>query len=61
MVVLYPYPELFGVADNNGYGAGTPHGRDIRIFATVEVYPQRARAASCFLASAGQRREGERT
>jgi hypothetical protein len=41
MITLYSYPELFGVADNNGYGlkvfafmrlAGVPFTHDFRRF-----------------------------
>ena len=32
MLTLYSYPELFGVADNNGYG--------LKVFAFLKLRPQ---------------------
>ena len=59
MLTLYSYPELFGVADNNGYG--------LKVFAFLRLAgvpftheqsstPRRRRAASCLTSSTTARR-----
>ena len=40
MITLYSYPELFGVADNNGYG--------LKVFAFLQAYRRAVRAGAYF-------------
>ena len=49
MITLYSYPELFGVADNNGYG--------LKVFAFMRLAGMPFRHEHIFDASAAPRRQ----
>ena len=48
MLTLYSYPELFGVADNNGYG--------LKVFAFLRLADEASKMCSCRNATPASRR-----